>query len=90
MIEGLRMVADENVKTETAPQKMTDMIRFYNDQMDSMIDRLYVSARVLVGDNMRDPHEKFDAPTCLVEDVKLLGERIKKLTDLCDIIGGCL
>lgn len=94
MIEGLKTIEHEKVNmvdpSATKSAKMTDMIRFYNDQMDSVIDRLYVSARVLVGENMSDKREKFDSPACLMDDVWLLGEKLKKITELSDIIGGCL
>lgn len=94
MIEGLKMI-DEYAKVNTAnpvdlPANMTDMIRLYHDLMDRMIDRLSVSARVLVGETMRVSPGEIPSPGCLMDDVKLLGEKMKRLTELCDIIGGCL
>lgn len=87
MIEHERV----NMVNQVDPSaKMTDVIRSYSEQMDSMIERLYSSARVLVGDNMKFPSVDFPSPGCLMEDVKLLGERIKVITELCNIIGGCL
>lgn len=93
MIEGLKMIEREKANTmnpvDPSP-KMTDMIRSYSAQMDSMIEELYSSARVLAGDSMRFPSIDFPSPGCLMEDVKLLGERIKVITELCNIIGVCL
>lgn len=94
MIEGLKMI-DERERVNTMnpvdpPANMTDMIRCYQDLMDRMIDRLSVSARLLVGDTIRVTPGEIPSPGCLMEDVRLLGEKIKKLSELCDIIGGCL
>ena len=87
MIEHERV----NMVNQVDPSvKMTDMIRSYSEQMDSMIERLYTSARVLVGDSMKFPSVDFPSPGCLMDDVKLLGERIKVITELCNIIGVCL
>lgn len=93
MIEGVKMIEREKVDTMNPVDpimKMTDMIRAYSDHMDTITEMLYSSARLLVGENMRFSHVDFPSPGCLMEDVKLLGEKIKKITELCDIIGGCL
>lgn len=93
MIEGLKMIEREKVNManpEDPTLKMTDLIRMYSDHMDTITEMLYSSARLLVGDNMRFSSVDFPSPGCLMEDVKLLGEKIKKITELCDIIGGCL
>lgn len=93
MMEGLKMIEREKANTMNPVDptvKMTDVIRSYSDQMDSMIERLYSSARLLLGENMRFSPEVFPSPGCLMEDVKLLGEKIKQITELCNIIGGCL
>ena len=92
MIEGLKMI-DEKVGTANPVEptvKMTDVIRSYNEYMDTITEKLYSAARLLVGENMRFSYGDFPSPECLMEDVKLLGERIKAISELCNIIGGCL
>lgn len=91
MIESLKTIERERVNTmNPVDLKMTDVIRSYSEHMDTIREMLYSAARLLVGENMKFSHADFPSPGCLMEDVKLLGEKIKEITKLCDIIGGCL
>lgn len=93
MIEGLKTIEHEKVGTMNPVDpivKMTDVIRAHSEHMDVITEMLYSSARLLVGENMRFSPVDFPPPGCLMEELKLLGEKIKKITELCDIIGGCL
>lgn len=91
MIENLKTIEREKVNTmNPVDLKMTDVIRAYSEHMDAITEMLYSSARLLVGENMRFSPVDFPAPGCLIEEVKLLGEKLKKITELSDIIGGCL
>ena len=93
MIEGLKMIEREKFNTMTPVDptvKMTDVIRAYSEHMDTITEMLYSSARLLVGENMKFSPVDFPAPGCLMEELKLLSEKLKKITDLCNIIGGCL
>lgn len=93
MIESLKTIERERVNTVNPVDptlKMTDVIREYSAHMDALTEMLYSSARLLVGENMKFSPVDFPAPGCLMEDVKLLGEKLTKITELCDIIGGCL
>ena len=89
MIEGLKMIEHEKVNTMEKAPGLTDIIRDHNQELDSIINRMQIGTRTSLGENAPD-EAILPEPSCLMDDVVLLGKKIGILRELCDIIGRCV
>ena len=89
MIENLKTNEREKVNTMENAPGLTDMIRYHSQALDSIINRMQVVTHTIVGDSA--PAEApLPEPSCLMDDVALLGKKIGILQELCDIVGRCV